>query len=113
LTLTRAGARNRQGITYDIPGRLIGVPRQGLGQLLEPIQSHCLMKTLPPLTILVVRQETGIPGVGFIAAQDVPKTQFEVFAYDGLGHVCSKVEKFVDAVRKHPSNGVRLSIEND
>ena len=34
-------ARNRQILTYDIVGKLIGVPRQALGPMLEPIQSYC------------------------------------------------------------------------
>src|SRR6267378_7828397 len=51
-------ARNRQILTYEIVGRLIGVPARGLGHLLEPIQSYCLVKGLPPLTILVVQEGT-------------------------------------------------------
>jgi hypothetical protein len=43
-------ARLRQTITYPQLGQLIGVPRHGLGQLLEPIQAHCLAHGLPPLT---------------------------------------------------------------
>jgi len=35
-------ARQRQVLTYDLLGRAIGVPRAGLGQLLEPIQSYCI-----------------------------------------------------------------------
>ncbi len=34
--------------------------------MLELIQNHCLAEKLPPLTILVVNQ-TGIPGPGFVA----------------------------------------------
>lgn len=75
-------ARNRQILTYGIVSALIGVPKQGLGQLLEPIQSYCLVHNLEPLTILVVQDGTGLPGVGFIAAQDIPATQSRVFAYD-------------------------------
>ena len=55
-------AKNRQVLTYDILAKLIGVPRPGLGQLLEPIQSYCMLNKLPPLTILVVSEETGMPG---------------------------------------------------
>ena len=90
-------ARNRQVITYDILGKLIGVPRQGLGQLLEPIQSYCLLNGLPPLTILVVRHDTGMPGAGFIAAKDIPKIQVEVFDYHWLEHGCPKVAELEDA----------------
>lgn len=75
-------ARNRQVLTYDILSRLIGVPRMGLAQLLGPIQSFCLAKKLPALTILVVSEDSGMPGVGFIAAADIPREQARVFAAD-------------------------------
>jgi hypothetical protein len=52
--------------------RATGIARVGLGQCLEPIQTYCLVHDLHPLTILVVDQKTGMPGVGFIAAQDIP-----------------------------------------
>jgi len=53
-------ARNRQSLTYAHLSKLIGVPAAGLGKLLEPIQSFCLLKRLPPLTILVVKKSTGL-----------------------------------------------------
>jgi hypothetical protein len=75
-------ARNRQVLTYEMMAKLTGVPRQGLGQLLEPIQSYCLVEGLPPLTILVVSADSGMLGQEFIAAEDIPKTQQEGFAFD-------------------------------
>jgi len=42
-------AKNRQILNYHLLADLIGVPRAGLGQLLEPIQSYCLLNELPPL----------------------------------------------------------------
>ena len=95
-------------ITYDLLSRLIGVPRPTLGQLLEPIQSYCLIGRLPPLTILVVSQQTGLPGASFIAAGDIPLKQLEVFAHDWLQHGCPAPEEFRDAVTKLPSNGASL-----
>lgn len=77
-------ATHRQTMTYDRLGRLIGVPRVALGQLLEPIQSYCLAQNLPALTALVVSEVDGLPGTGFIAAADVPKEQARVFAHDWL-----------------------------
>jgi hypothetical protein len=68
-------ASQRQTLSYDQLGRLIGVPRQGLGQLLEPIQSYCIIHRRPPLTVLVVSDVDGVPGSGFIGAQDVPSAQ--------------------------------------
>ena len=99
-------ARNRQTLTYDLAGRLIGVPRAGLGQLLEPVQSYCLLHELPPLTALVVSSETGLPGTGFTAAADVPRTQQRVFAYDWVAHGCPSPDAFAGAVQARPSNGV-------
>ena len=93
-------ATNRQVLTYEMVANLIGVPRRGLGGLLGPIQSYCLEHELPPLTILVVGQDTGIPGAGFIAAEDIPKTQVQVFAYDWLQHGCPSVADFEAASGK-------------
>lgn len=99
-------ARNRQILTYGIVSSLIGVPKPGLGQLLEPIQSYCLVHELPPLTILVVQDATGLPGAGFIAAQDIPSTQSRVFAHDWLEHGAPSPTDFAEAVRKRPSNAL-------
>ena len=55
---TVRGTYHTVGMSADVGddirllGRLIGVPRQGLGQLLEPIQSFCIVKHLPALTSL-------------------------------------------------------------
>jgi hypothetical protein len=99
-------AKNRQVLTYDILSKLIGVPRVGLGKLLEPVQSYCLLEKLPPLTIIVASEETGLPGEGFVAAQDIPKNQMEVFAFDWLAHGAPSSEQLGVAVRKRPSNGI-------
>jgi hypothetical protein len=98
-------ARNRQILTYRMLGRLIGVPARGLGHLLEPVQSYCLEEKLPPLTILVVLEETGLPGSGFSAASagDFAKKQLQVFDYDWLAHGAPKPEQLAQAVEKHPS----------
>lgn len=99
-------AKNRQTLTYSLVSRLIGVPTAGLGQLLEPIQSYCLMHKLPPLTIIVVSSETGLPGSGFTAASDIPRAQNSVFAHDWLAQSAPGPEQFAEAVAKVPSNGV-------
>jgi hypothetical protein len=101
-------ARNRQSLTYRQIGQLIGVPTAGLGQLLEPIQSWCLLNKLPPLTVLVVRQETGLPGPGFTGASaaDFAKAQADVFGTDWLELGNLQPEKFEKAVMERPSNGL-------
>ncbi|MBI2807116.1 MAG: hypothetical protein HYX68_19215 [Planctomycetes bacterium] len=99
-------AENRQVLIYKIVSRLTGVPRVGLGKCLEPIQSYCLLHGLPPLTILVVGEYTGMPGVGFIAAQDIPKSQQEVFKHDWLAHGSPSPADLEAAAQARPSNGV-------
>jgi hypothetical protein len=99
-------ARNRQTLTYAMLSRLIGVPAPGLGQLLEPIQSYCLLHTLAPLTIVVVATDDGLPGSGFVAATDIPRNQNGVFAFDWLVHGAPTPEQLADAAAKIPSNGI-------
>src|SRR5688572_2528889 len=97
-------ASHRQTLTYDILGKHIGVPRQGLGQLLEPIQSYCLIHELPALTSVVVK-DSGYPGLGFIAAEDVPAEHQRVFAYDWLEHRPPTEGVLREAAIDRPSNG--------
>ncbi len=102
-------AHNRQVLTYDLLGRLIGVPASDLGPLLEPIQSHCILKGLPPLTSLVVSARTGLPGAGFIAADNLPQAQAETFLFDWLACPVPSREDFRTAVERLPSLGLSLT----
>ena len=79
-------ATNRQTLTYGILSKLIGVPAAGLGRLLEPIQSYCLREKLPPLTILVVARDTGLPGTGFTGADvaEYAKAYIDVYEHNWL-----------------------------
>jgi hypothetical protein len=98
-------ASHRQTLTYELLGRLIGVPHFGLSQLLEPIQSYCLIRELPALTSLVVNQ-TGRPALGFIAAQDVPVEHERVFVHPWLNQGPPTPEELLLAVRERPSCGI-------
>ncbi len=77
-------ATNRQTLTYERLSQLIGVPSRGLGNFLGHIQSYCMKKDLPALTSIVVHKDTGLPGYGFAAADNVPKAQADVYKYDWL-----------------------------
>lgn len=105
--LLALSARNRQVLTYDLVGDLIGVPRQGLGQLLEPIQSYCILGSLPALSSLVVGASSGSPGEGFIASSDVPQEQARVFAR--AWPASPTPAQFEEAAIRLPSNGASLS----
>ena len=100
-------ARNRQSLTYANLSKLIGVPPAGLGKLLEPIQSYCILNKLPPLTILVVQVSTGMPGSGFTAASasEYAKAHMKVFRFDWLEYGNPGPEALEDAVQRLPSRG--------
>ncbi len=86
-------------------GKAIGVLPVYLGDYLEPIQSFCLIHGLPPLTVLVVQEATGVPGHGFSASKDVPGSQAEVFARDWLELRVPKPDDLANALEELPSNG--------
>jgi len=98
-------AHNRQILTYELVAKLTGIAQQGIGQLLEPIQSYCLLNGLPPLTVLVVSKESGLPSSGFTAASDVPRAQLQVLEFDWLAHGCPSADVLAKAVRERPSRG--------
>ena len=104
-------ATHRQSLTYTQLSQITGAFTGGLGALLEPIQSYCLLHKLPPLTILVVKQETGLPGSGFTGASagELAAAQARVFEFAWLEHGNPGVEKLESAVTALPSNGPRGS----
>ena len=99
-------AGHRQNITYSQLAQATGAFTGGLGALLEPIQSYCLLKNLPPLTGIVVQQESGLPGSGFTgaSADELASAQAKVFALDWLEHGNPGVEQLELAVKQQPSN---------
>lgn len=99
-------AGNRQTLTYEMVGKLTGMHTAGVGAVLEPIQSYCLLHGLPPLTALVVNKTTGLPGAGFVAASDAPRAFARVFEHDWLSVGCPSPKTLAEAVQQLPSNGV-------
>ena len=77
-------ATHRQVITYHTLHRLTGEASPGIGAVLEKLQRYCLAKSLPPLTVLVVQEGTGLPGPGFTAETDIPLAQTKVFGFDWI-----------------------------
>ena len=56
-----------------------------LGSFLGPIMFLCEEKNLPPLTVLVVNKETGLPGEGLTTLENVNRDREKVFAHDWFG----------------------------
>ena len=67
-----------------------------------PIQQYCIENQLPPLTALVVSEQTRIPGEGFIAAADVPVAQMRVFDHRWLEINAPSAEQFEAAYLRAP-----------
>ena len=70
---------------------------QDPGKFLEYILRYCEKNQLPSLTVLVVNQETGLPGSGF-PPEDVHSERERVFRFDWFGLVPPTLEHFADAV---------------
>lgn len=95
-------ASNRQVLTYDLVARLTGVVRPSIGDFLRPIQQFCEENHLPPITVLVVSEQSGTPGEGFLAAADVPAAQMKVFAHRWLDAPAPTAEQFASAYTRAP-----------
>ena len=79
-----SAAHNRQILTYELLGKMIGVPARGLAHHLGHLMYYCQREGLPPLTILVVQKESGEPGAGLttVNIQQLHRDRERVFAHD-------------------------------
>lgn len=80
-----AAAHNRQTLTYELLSKYVGVPQQGLAGHLENIQQFCAARSLPPLTVLVVRKHIGKPSHGFHGSEDADAGRENVYAHNWYG----------------------------
>lgn len=75
-----AAAHNRQSLTYGHVATYLEFEGAGvLAQILGQIMNHCKSKGLPPLTCLVVNQDTGLPGSGLSTVEDLPRDREAVY----------------------------------
>lgn len=77
-----SAAYNRQVLTYELAGKPIGLGPNTLSDHLGQIQRYCERNKLPLLPILVVSKETGRPGRGFPAVDDMDAERERVFAHN-------------------------------
>ncbi len=67
-------ARENEPITYGELARQLNIHHRAIRFILGVIQDFCMTNELPPLTILVLNKQTGLPGDGFIA-YDIENSQ--------------------------------------
>ena len=64
-SLLVCAAKDRRTYTYGQLASEFGMGSAGvMAQFLGPIMYYCRKQQLPPLTVLVVNQDTGLPGSG-------------------------------------------------
>ena len=91
-------AGNRQTMTYGELASILGFKgAQVLGKFLEYILRYCEKNQLPSLTVLVVNQETGLPGSGF-PPEDLHSERERVFRFDWFGLVPPTPKDFAEAL---------------
>jgi hypothetical protein len=82
-TVLTGVAAKRSTITYGELAPLIGlIHHRPVKFVLSEIQNHCLRARLPPLSIMVVNNNSRRPGAGFIAEQDLSAGFTSVYEYD-------------------------------
>ncbi len=98
-------AWNRQTITYgDLSADQMGGYGRGgiLANVLGCIMGWCYENGLPPLTSIVVNNQTGIPGEGLTTADedDFPAAQQAVFRQNWFEIVPPSVEELAEAGKR-------------
>ena len=96
-------ATNRQTLTYSIVESLTGLHRAGIGDSLRPVQQYCAEQKLPPLTCLVVSQESGLPGDGCLTSPaELPSALIRVFAHSWIETPSPNEQQLADAYSRAP-----------
>ena|SRR5271157_1285371 len=93
-------ARNQQVLSYSILEKLTGLPKFSFGDFLGPVTCYCRVHKLPPLTVLVVSEETGLPGEKYPEHPNIFDGQARVFVYDWLAHGVPSPEDFEAAIEQ-------------
>lgn len=82
-TLLVCAARERRSYTYGNIANILGMGGAGvMAQFLGPIMHYCEQDGYPPLTVLVVNQETGLPGDGLVTLEELNQDREMVFRFD-------------------------------
>jgi alkylated DNA nucleotide flippase Atl1 len=99
-SLLVAAAKERKSYTYGDVAKILGMGGAGvLGQFLGPIMWYCEDHELPPLTVLVVNHDSGLPGEGLTTLENVNQDRERVFGYDWFSIVPPETEDFEKASR--------------
>jgi putative restriction endonuclease len=89
-------------MTYGELADILGFKSaRGMGTFLEYIMCYCENNRLPPLTVIVVNKETGLPGAG-LTLDDLHAERERVFSFDWFGLVPPTPQELMEAVNEAP-----------
>ena len=99
-SLLVCAAKDRRTYTYGEVAAVLGMGGAGvLANFLGPIMYYCRERQLPPLTVLVVNQDTGLPGSGLSTLENVNVDRERVFAHDWFQTEPPETGDFEEATR--------------
>ena len=97
-SLLVCAARERKSYTYGELAQILGFERAGtMGSFLGPIMWLCKAKGWPPLTVLVVNQDTGLPGQGLSTVEEVNTDREAVYRFKWFEMEPPQIEDFKSA----------------
>jgi len=99
-SLLICAAKDRKTYTYGDVADILGMGGAGvMAQFLAPIMWLCEDREWPPLTVLVVNQNSGLPGDGLTTIENVNADREKVFNFDWFGVVPPSLQDFTSADR--------------
>jgi alkylated DNA nucleotide flippase Atl1 len=102
-------AYNRQTTTYGEIADILGYEGAGvLGRQLGHIMFFCAQNKLPPLTVLVVNGDTGLPGEGLETKKDLHRERENVFNYDWFSIYPPIASEFAEAYEVARKNNWKI-----
>ena len=101
-------AHNRQTMAYSHLAEMLGYGGSGtLGRQLGHIMFFCAQNQLPPLTVLVVNSETGLPGEGFQHGSEIHVLKENVYSYNWFNLVPPSEQDFIHSWETAENNNWR------
>lgn len=92
-------------MTYSNLAELLGYNGSGtLGRQLGHIMFFCEQNSLPPLTVLVVNSESGLPGSGFQHESEIPALRESVYNYNWFNLIPPSEADYTKAWNDAPNN---------
>jgi alkylated DNA nucleotide flippase Atl1 len=93
-------AREGKIYAYSDIAKILKVGNRDIGKYLGPIMWYCENKKYPPLTVLVVKKNAGVPGKGLTTVDDVDKDRAKVYKYDWFAIEPPQISDFENAIKK-------------